>query len=54
MPETPFHEDEPRLPSPNFYYAQEDELFAAAERDGLHLERAPLAHDPRLRASATR
>ena len=30
--ETPFHEDEPRLPSPNFYYAQEDELFAAAAR----------------------
>ena len=33
----------------NFYYAQEDELFAAAERDGLHLERAPLAHGHRLR-----
>ena len=33
--ETPFHEDEPRLPSPNFYYAQEDELFAAAERMGF-------------------
>ena len=30
MPDTPFHEDEPRLDSPNFYYAQEDELFAAA------------------------
>lgn len=30
--ETPFHEDEPRLPSPNFYYAQEDVLFDAAER----------------------
>lgn len=30
--DTPFHEDEPRLPSPNFYYAQEDELFAAAQR----------------------
>lgn len=30
--ETPFHESEPRLPSANFYYAQEDELFAAAER----------------------
>ncbi|MGO4843554.1 NAD-dependent dehydratase, partial [Rhizobiaceae sp. 2RAB30] len=24
MPDTPFHEDEPRLPVPNFYYAQED------------------------------
>ena len=33
--ETPFHESEPRLPSPNFYYAQEDELFAAAERMGF-------------------
>ncbi|MFC5788733.1 SDR family oxidoreductase [Agromyces tardus] len=33
--ETPFHEDEPRLPSPNFYYAQEDELFAAAQRMGF-------------------
>lgn len=33
--ETPFHEDEPRLPSPNFYYAQEDELFSAAERMGF-------------------
>ena len=35
MPDTPFHEDEPRLAYPNFYYAQEDELFAAAERDGF-------------------
>ncbi|GAA1905376.1 SDR family oxidoreductase [Nocardioides lentus] len=35
VPDTPFHEDEPRLPHPNFYYAQEDELFAAAERDGF-------------------
>jgi nucleoside-diphosphate-sugar epimerase len=35
MPDTPFHEDEKRLPYPNFYYAQEDELFAAAERDGF-------------------
>lgn len=33
--ETPFHENEPRLPSPNFYYAQEDELFAAAQRMGF-------------------
>ena len=33
--DTPFHEDEDRLPYPNFYYAQEDELFAAAERDGF-------------------
>ncbi|MCW2866195.1 MAG: NAD-dependent dehydratase [Marmoricola sp.] len=35
VPDTPFHEDEDRLPYPNFYYAQEDELFAAAERDGF-------------------
>jgi nucleoside-diphosphate-sugar epimerase len=35
MPDTPFHEDEPRLDAPNFYYAQEDELFAAARRDGF-------------------
>lgn len=30
MADTPFHEEEPRLPVRNFYYAQEDELFAAA------------------------
>jgi nucleoside-diphosphate-sugar epimerase len=35
MPDTPFHEDEPRLPAPNFYYAQEDELFLAAETQGF-------------------
>jgi nucleoside-diphosphate-sugar epimerase len=35
VPDTPFHEDEPRLPYPNFYYAQEDELWAAAARDGF-------------------
>ena len=35
VPDTPFHEDEDRLPYPNFYYAQEDEVFAAAERDGF-------------------
>ncbi|MEA9984143.1 MULTISPECIES: SDR family oxidoreductase [Subtercola] len=34
MADTPFHEDEPRLDSPNFYYAQEDELFASAEKNG--------------------
>jgi nucleoside-diphosphate-sugar epimerase len=33
LPDTPFREDERRLPTPNFYYAQEDELFAAATRD---------------------
>jgi nucleoside-diphosphate-sugar epimerase len=35
MPDTPFHEDEARLDVPNFYYAQEDELFAAAARHGF-------------------
>jgi nucleoside-diphosphate-sugar epimerase len=35
IPDTPFREDEPRLPAPNFYYAQEDELWAAAERQGF-------------------
>jgi nucleoside-diphosphate-sugar epimerase len=30
--DTPFHEDEPRLDTPNFYYAQEDELWLAAGR----------------------
>lgn len=35
MPDTPFSEDEPRLDVANFYYAQEDELFAAAERQGF-------------------
>jgi nucleoside-diphosphate-sugar epimerase len=35
VPDTPFHEDEPRLPAPNFYYAQEDELWAAADRQGF-------------------
>ncbi|GAA2754532.1 SDR family oxidoreductase [Amnibacterium kyonggiense] len=35
MADTPFREEEPRLTTPNFYYAQEDELFAAAERGGF-------------------
>ena len=35
MAETPFHESEPRLDYPNFYYAQEDELFASAARSGF-------------------
>jgi len=35
MAETPFHESEPRLPNPNFYYSQEDELFAAAQKQGF-------------------
>jgi nucleoside-diphosphate-sugar epimerase len=33
--ETPFREDTPRLPGQNFYYTQEDILFAAAERGGF-------------------
>jgi nucleoside-diphosphate-sugar epimerase len=33
LPETPLRESQPRLPLENFYYAQEDEVFAAAERD---------------------
>ena len=33
--ETPFREDSPRLPGLNFYYTQEDILFAAAERQGF-------------------
>jgi nucleoside-diphosphate-sugar epimerase len=35
LPPTPFREDQPRLDVENFYYAQEDELFAAARRDGF-------------------
>lgn len=34
-PQTPFREEQPRLDTPNFYYAQEDEVYAAAERDGF-------------------
>lgn len=33
--ETPFREDTPRLPGENFYYTQEDILFAAADRGGF-------------------
>ncbi len=35
VPDTPFREEEPRLPVDNFYYAQEDELWAAAEKQGF-------------------
>ena len=35
LPQTPLREDQPRLPLENFYYAQEDALFAAAGRDGF-------------------
>ncbi len=33
--ETPFREDNPRLPGLNFYYTQEDILFAAARHGGF-------------------
>ncbi|KAA0697764.1 NAD-dependent epimerase/dehydratase family protein [Neorhizobium sp. P12A] len=33
QPETPFREEQERLPGENFYYVQEDEVFAAAARD---------------------
>jgi nucleoside-diphosphate-sugar epimerase len=35
LPQTPFREEQGRLDVENFYYAQEDELFAAARRDGF-------------------
>lgn len=35
LPETPFREEQGRLDVENFYYAQEDEVFSAAERDGF-------------------
>ncbi|MEJ5105641.1 SDR family oxidoreductase [Chryseobacterium sp. MYb328] len=35
LPETPVREEHPRLPLPNFYYAQEDEIYKASERDGF-------------------
>ncbi|WDF70550.1 SDR family oxidoreductase [Sphingobacterium oryzagri] len=35
LPETPLREEQPRLDLPNFYYAQEDEVYAAAQRDGF-------------------
>ncbi|WP_419815399.1 SDR family oxidoreductase [Glacieibacterium sp.] len=35
LPQTPFRETQGRLDIENFYYAQEDEVFAAAARDGF-------------------
>lgn len=35
LPETPLREEHPRLDIENFYYAQEDEVYAAAARDGF-------------------
>lgn len=36
LPQTPFREEQARLEVENFYYAQEDEVFAAARRDDFH------------------
>jgi nucleoside-diphosphate-sugar epimerase len=35
LPVTPVREEHPRLEIENFYYAQEDEVYAAAARDGF-------------------
>jgi len=35
LPETPLREEQERLDTPNFYYAQEDEVYKAADRDGF-------------------
>jgi nucleoside-diphosphate-sugar epimerase len=35
LPLMPVREEQPRLDIPNFYYAQEDEVYAAATRDGF-------------------
>jgi nucleoside-diphosphate-sugar epimerase len=35
LPQTPFREEQGRLDIENFYYAQEDEIFVAAGRDGF-------------------
>lgn len=35
LPQTPFREEQGRLDIDNFYYAQEDEVFAAAKEDGF-------------------
>ena len=48
LPATPFREEQPRLDVENFYYAQEDELFAAARARWFQLEHSPPAHDHRL------
>ncbi|WP_276122014.1 SDR family oxidoreductase [Pararhizobium qamdonense] len=36
LPQTPFREEQGRLDVDNFYYAQEDEVFAAADKDGFN------------------
>ncbi|MEQ7920149.1 SDR family oxidoreductase [Xanthomonas sp. WHRI 1810A] len=35
LPQTPFRESQGRLDIENFYYAQEDEVYAAADKDGF-------------------
>lgn len=35
LPETPLREEQPRLDTLNFYYAQEDEVYAAAAKNGF-------------------
>lgn len=35
LPETPLREEQPRRKIENFYYDQEDEVYAASERDGF-------------------
>ena len=35
LPETPVREEHPRLSHPNFYYAQEDAVYEAANRDNF-------------------
>ena len=47
LPETPLREEQPRLDVENFYYAQEDEVYAAATERRLHLERPSPAHGDR-------
>lgn len=36
LPQTPFREEQGRQEAENFYYAQEDEVFAASEKDGFN------------------
>src|SRR3954453_2170734 len=35
QPQTPLREEQPRMAVENFYYAQEDEVYAASKRDGF-------------------
>jgi hypothetical protein len=52
-PPTPYREEQPRLDIDNFCYASEDEIFAAAARDGFGWLRSSTAHDHRPCRSAT-